>query len=103
MQLPFTLRLPCYQWGRPKPGSIVIRAQVAHGLAIRVLATLALIILDLITLGRTIRVPVTPGLIIPERAILISIIHAMAMAILSVITLGPSAHVGSATASLKFA
>ena len=103
MQLPFTLRLPCYQWGRPKPASIAIRAQVAHCLAIRVLATLALIILDLITLVRTIRAPVTPVLIIPELAILISIIHAMAMAILSVITLGPSAHVGSATASLKFA
>ncbi|MCP1304278.1 MAG: hypothetical protein VXV78_05705 [Pseudomonadota bacterium] len=98
MQLPFTLRLPCYQWGRLKPASIVIRAQVAHGLAIRVLATL-----DLITLVRTIRAPVTPGLIIPERAILISIIHAMAMAILSVTILGPSAHVGSVTASLKFA
>ncbi|MFI8751468.1 hypothetical protein ACIGG6_15890 [Vreelandella lionensis] len=98
MQLPFTLRLPCYQWGRPKPASIAIRAQVAHGLAIRVLATLALIILD-----RTIRAPVTPALIIPERAILISIIHAMAMAILSVTILGPSAHVGSVTASLKFA
>jgi len=97
------LRLPCYQWGRPKLASIVIRAQVAHGLAIRVLATLALIILDLITLGRTIRAPVTPALIIPERAILISIIHAMAMAILSVTILGPSAHVGSVTASLKFA
>ncbi|MDC8441453.1 hypothetical protein JJO83_01680 [Halomonas aquamarina] len=98
MQLPFTLRLPCYQWGRPKPASIVIRAQVAHGLAIRVPATL-----DLIIPGRTIRAPVTPGLIIPERAILISIIHAMAMAILSVTILGPSAHVGSVTASLKFA
>ncbi|WP_159342427.1 hypothetical protein [Vreelandella aquamarina] len=76
----------------------IARAQVAHDPAIRVPAIHVPIIP-----GRTIRAPVTPALIIPERAILISIIHAMAMAIRSVITLGPSAHVGSATASLKFA